>query len=681
MKIRNIRIGNFRLLKDFNMDLREELSLVIGKNNTGKTSFLTLLQKFLNTSSNYFTFEDFNIDFKNKIYEDLQIKKKVDEYVEHKIFLKICIEYFEDDNLRNIADFFLDLEPKNNFFVLNFEYVLNHKKYEELFNDYQKYKDEVYEDIFHYLRKNHKKYFRIKKYVIDYENEDIKIEIDEKNIIKIINFQSIGAKRNVANDENGKKSNSALSRLSHRYFELINNPNDIKVIELQKELLKTDKELNNNYKKLFKPVIENVKKFGYGEETKLEIQSRLEELNILRENTTVLYNNNGQLLPEEYNGLGYMNLFELIFNIHIMLDEFKRKYNNNDERPANINLLFIEEPEAHTHPQMQYIFINNIKEMLELEAKEYGINLQTIVSTHSSHITSQSDFNDIVYFHRTNNNDVKAKNLSNFKDKYLKLDNDNENQDTIRKKEFQFLKRYLTLNRAELLFADKVVFIEGDTERILLPTMMKKIDLAYDLKEERKTSYIPLLSQNISIIEVGSYSHVFDEFLEFLNKKTLIITDIDAVRDNREASCVFNGLKTSNASIKHFLGRDNLKDLKEISSKDRILEKENGKWVCNNDGQLYIAYQGEENDYHARSFEDAFISINLDFIKMNIDGFTSLKNKKKITNEELCFYRIANECIANKTKFATDIIYFSSANYENWEIPQYIKEGLEWLAK
>ncbi|MGR5913515.1 AAA family ATPase [Bacillus pacificus] len=29
--------------------------------------------------------------------------------------------------------------------------------------------------------------------------------------------------------------------------------------------------------------------------------------------------------------------------------------------PADINILFIEEPESSAHPQMQYIFINNIK--------------------------------------------------------------------------------------------------------------------------------------------------------------------------------------------------------------------------------------------------------------------------------------------------------------------------------
>lgn len=38
MKIKKLQINNYRMLKDFNFDLEDELSLVIGKNNCGKTS-------------------------------------------------------------------------------------------------------------------------------------------------------------------------------------------------------------------------------------------------------------------------------------------------------------------------------------------------------------------------------------------------------------------------------------------------------------------------------------------------------------------------------------------------------------------------------------------------------------------------------------------------------------------
>ena len=66
MKIQQFKISNFRLLKDFSIDLENNLSLIIGKNNTGKTSFLSLLEKFLKGSKNSFSFEDFNLAYQNK---------------------------------------------------------------------------------------------------------------------------------------------------------------------------------------------------------------------------------------------------------------------------------------------------------------------------------------------------------------------------------------------------------------------------------------------------------------------------------------------------------------------------------------------------------------------------------------------------------------------------------------
>jgi predicted ATP-dependent endonuclease of OLD family len=185
-------------------------------------------------------------------------------------------------------------------------------------------------------------------------------------------------------------------------------------------------------------------------------------------------------------------------------------------------LFFIEEPEAHTHPQMQYVFINNIKSILESGSQIEGggaINLQSIISTHSSHIVSESDFDDIKYFYIAEDKYVKAKNLKSLEVEYKK-DGDEGVQ------RFKFLKQYLTLHRSELFFADKAIFIEGETERILLPSIMKKIDL----EGYNENSSLPLRSQNISIIEVGNYSHIFDRFIDFIGVKSLIITDIDPAK-------------------------------------------------------------------------------------------------------------------------------------------------------
>ncbi len=61
MKIKKIEIKNFRQLKDTVIELEDEFSLIIGKNNTGKTSVLNILNKFLNSDTNKFKIDDFNL--------------------------------------------------------------------------------------------------------------------------------------------------------------------------------------------------------------------------------------------------------------------------------------------------------------------------------------------------------------------------------------------------------------------------------------------------------------------------------------------------------------------------------------------------------------------------------------------------------------------------------------------
>ena len=87
----------------------------------------------------------------------------------------------------------------------------------------------------------------------------------------------------------------------------------------------------------------------------------------------------------------------------------------------------------------------------------------------------------------------------------------NTKENVKKKKNFEFVKRFLTLDKCEMFFADKVVFIEGRTEGILLSAMMKKIDN----KHQNDKNYEPLLSQNISIVEVGRHANSFDDFIKF----------------------------------------------------------------------------------------------------------------------------------------------------------------------
>lgn len=698
MKIFKIKIENYRLLKEFSIDLEDELSLVIGKNNTGKTSILTILDKFLNIEKTKFSLDDFNIDFKKSLKVLIETEVDIPEsefncYNGLGIKLKLFIKYGDGDNLANISRVMMDLDPANNVVVLGFDYILNYSNYLKIKRDYSAFKttesakkaaDASYKVkcLYEFLKINHPIYFKVGRKTIGFDQATKKEDetkfidlIKEKiNLKDIINFKYISAKREVANSDSDKTLSAQTSKIYEK-TEISDNQND--VIEIFKDrMTEADASLSNVYKTLFSSAIEKVKKFGGIKinESEIEIISTLQHQKLLEGNTTVVYRHDADSqLPEHYNGLGYMNLISMIFEIEILLQDFKKE---KESKPSDINLLFIEEPEAHTHPQMQYVFIKNIKELLKEGIKRTDgetRKLQYIISTHSSHVVADSDFDDIKFLKKDDRDGVTARNLKDLQKEY-----------TIGTTQYQFLSQYLTISRAEIFFAEKAVLIEGDTERILIPTIMKKIDI--EEVTEHKTAgttdpCLPLLSQNISIIEVGAYSQIFEKFIDFLGIKSLVITDLDTIDVGGEACKVANGVGYSNGALDFFFASPTLDRLKTCPMTEKQFSKIGGVWTQQADGKVCVVYQVEENGYNARSFEDGFIHLNRAFVTTNKDGFQGLKNKTDFDDPTKDAYDLASNCIKKKTHFALDILFNSNEKLDNWLIPSYIREGLLWLKK
>jgi len=687
MILKEIVVENFRLLKNFKLELKDELSLIIGKNNCGKTSVLIILDKMLNSSE--IAWEDINLVKQKELYKEInefnETIEEDDKFLEA-IKLQLYIEYNDIDSYENIQNFIMDLEPENNIILLEFISLINIENIFDLKNIMREREIKDFSDFSRYMSKNFTKYFKIKKYSRGYDKKNKKIisdmieEIDSKDIQKVIKVVGIKADRAVSNDER----NHALSSLTSRYYEIyrknIKDESNLIFQDLEVEIEKTDKALykiyngekGNNEKGsegIFKRIIDVVKTYG-GSDNKINISigSSISEKNLLTNNTSLYYKHGDEdssTLPETYNGLGYLNLIGILFEIETKLQELY-------EQPADINILYIEEPEAHTHPQLQYIFIRNIKNHINSHRnklnKEKNKYLQIIITSHSSHIVSECNFDDIIYLKRVDNN-ILAKNFNSLKAEY----------EEDKKRGFKFVKQYLTLNKSELFFADKVICIEGDTERILMPAMMYKVDKTQILKNEIT---IPLLSQNISIIEVGAYSHVFIPLFKFLGIKVLIITDIDSATKNNgkyKKSHPNKATHTSNASIREFFKEDGLDD--GNNQFKELIEKKNEDKIKDN---IRIAYQVPEieGDYQASSFEDAFILLNKDFIlknKENLYGYGALKNfsKKEINND---FYKFSLNKIEKKSAFASALLYFDEEeNDMEWKVPRYIKEGLLWI--
>lgn len=723
MKIKEIKVENFRLLKEFQLELEDDLSLLIGKNNVGKTSLLVVLDKFLNYGeTKKFQYNDFNLDFRTELKELIENEKlERKDYKELGIRLRLLIEYNDKDDLEYISPILMDLDVANNFLGLGFDYTLSYDMYLNLREAYQTFKNHeeekeaksrekegqyVAKTLDDFLDSKQSLYFflirksihiNINKDTESFEEENyINLkDVTNFNLKDVVNFQYINAKRNVDNKEVDKTLSTQTSEL-YKVQETDDKQQEA-IEQFQDRLKDTDVVLSSVYDKMFADIIDKVKKFGgmARNETIIKVVSSLQHRELLKGNTTVVYQQADKELPENYNGLGYMNLISMIFDIDLIIKKMQR---NKERKPADINLLFIEEPEAHTHPQMQYVFIKNIKNLLEkgISHKD-GISrkLQYIVSSHSAHIVADCDFDDIKYIvHSQKNgifdkNSVIAKNMKDLQKEY--------ECNAKHKQYFAFLKQYLTLNRSELFFADKAIFIEGDTERILFPAMMKKVDEESGLVENENY----LLSQNISIIEVGAYSHIFEKFIRFIGlRKGLIITDLDCCepvvkkdKNGRKTTkyqkaqydATNDTLVTSNASIKYFLNTSSIKDILSDVPVKLSWDDAAKCWKREDHGNIMLAFQyGKEGAYQPLSFEDAFFSENKEFITSNTFSSLDPECVEKF-QEDNNPYELAQKGVNGKSSLAIEILLNGNTetnpNFGHWNIPTYIKEGLLWLRK
>lgn len=656
MKITNIKIENFRLLDNIEINLEDITTAVVGKNNSGKTSFSEIFNIFMN--SRKFEFEDFSINSHQKFYDSFFIftqingenkEEKILELIESipKIKLLLNVTYSEDDTWTNIKPFISSLED-NNAIKIIFEYSpKNTEKFlQTIKNAIDKNSSNLLDEIKIIFSSQYK---TIIKPYSESENMD---EVDFSDVEKLLQCHFIEAQRDL---EDSKSSNTKLSSIFQKEYDHKTRNEDNSSEELIEVTGTANKEIEKKLNKFFEDFVDSFKEFGFPgiDNEKLELQSNIVVENLFKNNVRLVYNHDDNILPEKYNGLGYKNLIYIISKI--LSFEILHQ-----DKKSDLNLLFIEEPEAHMHPQMQRVFIEKITRFL----KEKNFNVQVIITTHSSHLLTNAKFESIRYFSK-NTYSSTVKDLKKFS-------NELSEQQTL-----EFLKQYLTLDKSELFFADKAILFEGVVERLMMPIFINKMD---------SQNRIKLAEQYISYIEVGGrYMNKFKELLKFLEIETLIITDIDSVekkeitnkkgkQQTTYSKCEIidsSELNTSNECLKNWLPRkEKIQDLLNANNDEKI------------DDKIRVAYQTklEEEDLKCgRSFEEAFILDNLQYVLDKKEQLLSIKNKLSpySTIEEIKdnSYDIAKSI--KKTDFAFDLL----SNQDDFDVPRYIKEGLIWLSQ
>lgn len=422
MYIKKVTINNYRSFRSFEAEL-QKLTVVIGENDTGKTNFFTALS--LPLSGN-------QIDFNQKRLSISDINK--DAVID---FLTSVINN-DADPLQKIPKVSVTVEfadPKDGYETALLAKWLVSEGDKETYKIRYEFKPKDESDLLDVVKKtlagktiNDINWFILPIELYDYQIVSVN---NGKTIaysdLKNVSIHSINAERDDFSESNTMKSNSIFTKL------LMNTLDD------------DDKgQINTAYSEFFS-AIEETETFekiigtnpdfeNYDSIIKqLECTPNLPNLKNILSNITLKYGN--EFLYQK--GLGRRNLIYIL----ILFAYYK-------SCGDTFNLCCIEEPEAH-------LSVNNlrlVRDFIEKSSSNSGSLVQTIISTHSPSIINKLKISNVLAF-----TGDKAISLSNTPAKLV---------DYLRKRpNFDILK---------LLFADKVILVEGPTEEMLISTYLSK---------------------------------------------------------------------------------------------------------------------------------------------------------------------------------------------------------------
>lgn len=652
MFINKIIINNYRATEHAEYSIDPTKTVIVGKNNVGKTSLFEFLRLAL-TNEGSLEFDDYPIFLRNELYSLILLyaKSEIDYFKfvkEVKLpSIEISIDYSADpdsSDLEVLQSAIIDLDEDVNYALIEVSAIVcTEEKLKEAIKPLadvlsensgkakidlskKEISDNGLDKAKELIRNKFKTLFTLKSFSKN-PNTCAKRILDVKPS-EIINARFIDAQRPIESSEG-----SIFNKVLKRFLKSGTKGVVPSLEKLNDEIYKQKDKFKTAFNELLFNVLQEFYLTEYpkdSKETGVDVSLEIDLEKVILEGASIYYkdSNKTESLPQKYNGLGYKNL--LLMELEIASFAFEAKEKN----PNAPCLLFIEEPESHMHPQLQERFVEFIDEFAKkMSGADQTRPCPIIFSTHSPHIANVVDFSKIRYVIRNEEKTI-CKDMNDFASDY--------NTSEEKKTHIDFLKKYLELTRCDLFFADKVILVEGATERIYVPYCMNVLNKT--IKE------FNLNRQYYTLIEVGgAHGYLFIPFLRFLKTPSLIITDIDPINEKREGCDVSAGVDTSNSTIKHWLN-DEIQYMQ--TSFEDILKLPDNKKV--KDG-ISICYQIEENGLVGKTLEPAIMIAN--------------KNDFKIASE-------SDIKSVNKLNFILEII---SNNKSSHNVPIYIKNGLTWL--
>lgn len=736
--LRFIELCQFRRLGKIQVDIDEKTTILVGANNSGKTSVLAALRHFLSDGS---TFGAFDISLSQwaklrelgKHWETLAEDPataagtdKTDWPAQLATLLSamptLDLWFNAEEGMYHFVAPFLSnfswrggavgvrlrLEPASDVDTLKelaWSYHTARLPVREVSNDSLAWPI----DLLDYWLRESVKMGQVKAYKLDAENNPLKGSatyttqvlqpdaepIERKHLTKLIRIDFVPAQRGFGGEEAESRTASGPHRVgmfSNQLLQFARRHLNVAATghghraDLIKAVAEAQKELDKKIHDAIEPSVKEIKELGYPglhDPQEIRFRTRIQTADLLDHGTAVQYSmkkdSGDDLLPEYSIGLGYQNLQSLSYQ----LVSFKTaRLNPEKGSPPPIHLVMIEEPEVHLHVQVQRIFPDKAHKLINPTDKEAaGLRSQLLISTHSSHLAHAENFDRLRYVRRI----AHSADHSMPTTEVVNLGQVFGSDDATRK----FAERYFRVQHTDLLFANAAIFVEGVAERMLVPLFIER-------------DYEALNRRYISFLDIGgSHAHRLKPLVERLRIPTVVITDIDPV----EPKCGANGKKVYTAVAN--TGQSGLQcgnptlrnwhpQLESLES-FRAPELKNLIWTAG-DCKVRFAWQlpvVEAGNTWPSSFEDSLILSNIQWFKSlttAVDedgnpvepptgalGAVAARVAEATTNPDLAsaLHTLMHKSFS-KGDFAASIFEHVAAG-KPISCPRYITDALNWL--
>lgn len=526
MYISRIQIKNFRNIKSEVICFNEGVNVIIGHNNSGKTNLLKALSLVIDTeSSKRLDVDDFH---KNVTLADLKANSpKIEIAVTLK---KGAIEH--EDDLSMVGNWLTKLQDDYEA-TLTYEFFLPEKDEQ----NYQKELAQIQNEDPKAMKKAWKvikhDFIRLYTYRIWGGNVVNQTQADSESLQKF-DYQFLDAIRDVERDMLTGRNTLLRDVLDFFMDYKIKADPDKSNEQKSLEIKQKKTEFSEKAEELIDLLQSRMKEgkneiLSYAKETgasfnkaEPDFEGSISEIELFSALKLIVKHETGITVPATHNGLGYNNLIYMSLLLAKMQVNSDGGYMGSNAKV--FAALAIEEPEAHLHPAMQFKFLKFLK-----ENKEKRKVRQVFVTTHSTHITSAVSLDEIICLHNEGDQTSIGYPKNVFpNEKYKK-----------------YVQRFLDATKSDMLFAQKVILVEGLAEQLLLSVFAKYYNIQCEkefelqqIEEPNDDVYISktLEDNHVAVINVGGrffdhFLHLFDKNKEgTIHKKVACLTDRDPTR-------------------------------------------------------------------------------------------------------------------------------------------------------